>query len=140
MNLLTEHARELLGMPPEWNAYKYEAIGHTADQKECKLIRVDGAVAPLKTRGKYKGHPHWDKLDKETEKTAFFTPSEHDEWLRQWEQKTGKCARCVGRGEKMVGWSAANGVSYKPCDKCGATGNAPDLSQATNKGDGVYRT
>lgn len=127
MNLLTEHAKELLGMPPEWDAYEFEAIGRTADQREAKLIRVVGAVAPPKTRGKYKGLTNWYKRDLATEKTAYFTPTEHEEWTRQWEQKTGKCSECMGRGEKIVGWSAASGKRYKPCDKCGATGKTPNV-------------
>ena len=127
MNLLTEHAKDLLGMPPEWDAYEFEAIVRTADNSAAKLIRVVGAVAPPKTRGKYKGLPNWDKRDPATEKTAYFTPEEHEEWTRQWEQKTGKCAECLGRGEKMAGWSAASGARYKPCDKCGATGKAPNV-------------
>lgn len=127
MNLLTEHAKELLGMPPEWDAYEFEAIGRTADNREAKLIRVAGAVAPPKTRGKYKGLPNWDKRDPATEKTAYFTPAEHEEWTRQWEQKNGKCAECLGRGEKIAGWSAASGTRYKPCEKCGSTGKAPNV-------------
>ena len=126
MNLLTEHARELLGMPPEWSGYEFEAIGHTADQREAKLIRVVGAIAPAKTRGKDKGQPNWRKLDPATEKTAYFTPAEHDDWTRQWEQKTGKCSVCLGRGEKWAGWSAESGHRYKPCDKCAATGKTPN--------------
>ena len=118
MNLHTEHARELLGMPPGWEGYKFEVIG------ENKLVRVVGAVAPLKKRGKYKGHRNWQRLDKTTEKTAYFTPAEHEAWMLEWERKTGLCAECTGRGERSVSWSAAGGTRYKTCDKCGATGKA----------------
>lgn len=41
--------------------------------------------------------PNWDKRDPATEITAYFTPAEHKEWTRQWEQETGKCADCLGR-------------------------------------------
>ena len=118
MNLHSEHAREMLGMPPEWEGYEFEAIGGN------KLVRVVGAVAPIKTRGKYKGHRNWQKLDKATEKTAYYTPAEHDEWVAQWEKKTGKCAECYGTGQMFARWSVANGTEHKPCVKCGATGKA----------------
>ncbi len=116
MNLYTEHAREILQMPVGWSGYQFESIG------DGRLIRVVGAVAPLKTRGKYKGFPNWRNLDKATEKTAFFTPAEHEEWLSQWEQKTGNCSECGGTGQLFARWSAANGTEHKPCGKCGATG------------------
>ena len=123
MNLLTEHARELLGMPPEWDAYRFEAIGLTSTQP-TKVFCVEGAVAPLKTRGKYKGNPNWAKRDRATVRTAYFTPDEHDTWKSGWELKTGKCAECTGSGQRNVGWSAADGAKFKPCEKCNATGKA----------------
>jgi hypothetical protein len=127
MNLFTEHARELMAMPPEWDAYEWEAIGRERASDEAKLIRVAGAVAPLKTRGKYKGYPNWDKLDKGTIRTAYFTPDEHEAWLAQWETKTGKCANCMGSGEQFAGWSAEGGTRHKPCKKCGATGKPANV-------------
>lgn len=127
MNLLTEHARELLGMPPEWDSYELEAIGTSG--QPAKMIRVAGAVAPLKTRGQDKGAPNWRKADPATDKTAYFTPAEHEAWEAAWEQKTGKCAECVGTGQKMAGWDVKTGVRYKPCVKCGATGKAAEQSQ-----------
>lgn len=131
MNLLTEHAKDLLGMPADWDAYEFEAIGRTADQP-AKLYRVTGAVAPIKSRGKYKGQPNWDRLDKSTLKTAYFTPAEHDDWASQWSKRTGKCLECMGRGERFAGWSKKAGTHYKPCDKCGATGIAPNACYPTS--------
>ena len=125
MNMLSEHAKEMLGMPPDWEAYQFEAIGGTFDQP-AKLLKVTGAVAPAKTRGKYKGRPNWKKLDKATEKTVFITPAEHAEWLRQWEAKTGICANCTGTGQVMKRWTAANGVERMPCSDCGGTGLSPN--------------
>lgn len=110
-------------MPPEWDGYHFECIGQPRD---TKLIRVTGAVAPLKTRGKSKGCHNWRKMDKTTEKTAFFTPAEHDDWLKAWEQKTGKCANCAGTGETLFRWSVANGVENKLCGKCSGTGKQPN--------------
>lgn len=123
MNLLTEHARELLGMPPEWDSYEFEAIGAMPGHPP-KLIRVAGAVAPPKVSGKNKGEPNWRKRDPATDKTAYFSPAEHEAWEATWEQKTGKCAECVGTGQKMAGWDVKTGVRYKPCVKCGASGKS----------------
>ena len=111
-------------MPPEWGAYELEAIGSTADNNKAKLFRVTGAVAPLKTRGKYKGLPNWEKRDMTTVKTAYFTPEEHDRWVLEWEKKTGKCSDCTGSGKQFAEWSVTEGMRYKPCNKCGGTGKS----------------
>lgn len=126
MNLLEEHAREVVGMPPEWEAYEYAAIGRTINQ-DAKLIRVKGAIAPKKTKGANKGLPNWRKADKATEREAYFTPAEHDKWCSEWEQKTGKCSECTGKGEVFASWSATDGTKHKPCKKCGGTGQAPNV-------------
>ena len=125
MNLMIEHAKELLGMPPEWDGYEFEAIGRTVNQ-ETKLLRVKGAIAPPITKGERKGRPNWRKLDKSTEREAFFTPAEHDEWCRKWEQKTGLCAECTGKGEVFSSWKAGEGTTFKPCKVCGGTGKTPN--------------
>ena len=125
MNLLTDHARELLEMPPEWNSYHLEVIGYTQDaNSSAKLFKITGAVAPLKTRGEHKGMPNWNKRDRATEKTVFITPEEHDRWVQEWEKKTGKCADCTGSGKQLSGWSVTEGAKYRPCKKCSETGKA----------------
>lgn len=118
MNLMAEHARQLVNMPADWEVYDFEAIGGTP----AKLIRVTGAIAPFKTRGKGKGQRNWKKRDKSTERTAYFTPEEHRLFLECWEKTTGKCSACIGTGEVFARWSVDNGTEYKPCSKCGATG------------------
>ena len=125
MNLMIEHAREVVKMPPEWSGYEFEAIGRTASQ-ETKLMRVKGAIAPPLTKGKRKGQPNWSKADKTTEREAYFTPAEHDEWCRQWEIRTGLCAQCTGKGEVFARWSTTDGTTYKPCKACDATGKTPN--------------
>lgn len=139
MNLMAEHARELLGMPPEWNGYAFEAIGHTIDKKTktlsgAKLLKVSGAVAPPLTKGDYKGDPNWKKKDKATDKTACFTPEEHEQWLKQWEEKTGKCSKCEGKGEVISSWKIGQGFKFKLCEICGGTGKAA-LSSSDGKED-----
>lgn len=125
MNLLTEQARELLGMPPEWNSYHLEVIGHTPDaNSSAKLFRITGAIAPLKTRGKYKGLPNWEKRDVATDKTVYIAPQEHEAWIQEWKKKTGKCAECTGSGKQFYRWSITEGTTYRPCKACGETGRA----------------
>lgn len=114
MSLLTEHARELLGMPPEWDAYQFQTISTigATSIKKAELFIVIGAVAPVKTRGKHKGTPNWSKADPATKRTAYFTPAEHDVWTAEWERKTGKCAACYGEGKRLI-----------DCKKCGMKEN-----------------
>ena len=120
IDLMTEHARELLKAPPEWDVYKWEAIGGSRDTP-TKLLRLDGAVAPAKTRGKYKGRPDWKAADKATERTAYFTPQEHAEWRKGWELRTGKCSECVGIGEVFQSWHFERGTTYRTCACCGGS-------------------
>lgn len=127
MNLMTEHARELLGMPPEWQGHTFEAMGHTMNYEtntlsNARLFRVRGAVAPLLTKGRCKGGRNWKKRDKETDKTTYFTPEEHEQWLKQWEDKTGLCSKCQGSGEVFFSWSREEGTKLKQCERCGGTG------------------
>ena len=120
INLMAEHAREILKAPEGWDVYRWEAIGGDRDSPP-KLLRVDGVVAPAKTRGKHKGFPNWKAADKTTERTAYFTPDEHVEWCKQWDLRTGKCAECVGTGEVFQSWHFERGTTYKPCARCGGS-------------------
>ncbi len=120
VNMYAEYAREMLNAPLGWDAYRFEAIGGI----QTKLIEVTGAVAPLKIKGKYKGFPNWKKMDKATQATAYFTPEEHERWLRQWEQKTGRCSACGGDGKELARWSAQEGATYRACKKCDGAGRS----------------
>jgi len=121
--LLDEHARELVRGAPDWHAYRWELIGGTATEP-AKLIRVDGAVAPPLTRGADAGTPDWSRIDRETVRTAYFTPAEHQDWCRRWEENTGKCAHCVGTGLILVAWTHSQPPEavYRPCSNCQGTG------------------
>ena len=124
LNLMIEHARELVQAHPEWDGYDFEAIGHSDDGSGAKLIRITGAVAPKKMRGKNKGERNWKLRDRATERTAYFTPDEHAAWVKAWQERTGLCHVCAGEGEMLENWSAANGVTMKPCSTCAGTGKA----------------
>lgn len=117
---LDQCARELYGEPPEWEVYRWEAIGK-GDRRSGVL--VTGAVAPLKTRGKYKGHKDWGKLDPETENTYAISDRESDAWLLKWEAETGFCSKCHGSGLVCWRFSVETGSEYKPCKACDGTGH-----------------
>lgn len=123
-DLLEAHAREMLGTGPEWKAYEWEAIGMTA-KTPAKLFAVQGAVAPLKLRGKYKGEPDWKRMDVQTQQTAYITPAEHEAWLLKWEADNGKCHKCQGAGQVFASWNADTGVNTRTCSRCNGTGNPP---------------
>jgi hypothetical protein len=110
---LEAHARELLDMPPEWRAFRWEAKG--------RGVLVEGAI-PLAVykRGPRKGKPKWNPRTDES--AIVVLDNMHTEWLAQWESRTGKCHACAGSGQEWAGWSLTTGVSYRPCQRCGATG------------------
>lgn len=120
--LLEEHAREKVGMPPEWKAFRYECFPHGA-QVPTQYIEIKGAIAPLKTRGPHTGRPNWRQLDVTTLRTVIILNTEHDRWVLQWEEVTGKCSECTGTGQRISRVSIADGTEYVPCAKCKGSGN-----------------
>jgi hypothetical protein len=42
----------------------------------------------------------------------------------RYEEETGNCGDCYGKGKKVAGWHHIEGARYKPCVKCGETGTA----------------
>lgn len=121
MDLLTEHAKEMLGLPDDWEGYEWEALGVEYTGK-VQCLKITGAVAPIKTRGKNKGQRNWAKMDKSTKAVAYIKPDEHKVWLAAWENQTGKCCECQGFGEVFAGWNIKTGVRHKQCEKCGGSG------------------
>jgi hypothetical protein len=41
-----------------------------------------------------------------------------------YEQETGHCRDCCGNGTVVAGWPKDTGTRYKPCKRCGGTGEA----------------
>ncbi len=120
MFLLEEHARELANGAPEWGFYRIECLRD--NDRELIAAKIVGAVAPPKTRGKYKGQPNWRKMDKTTRRTVYITPVQNDVWCKLWEEKTGKCRECTGSGETFSGWSVRDGTRTRVCSRCGGNG------------------
>jgi DnaJ-class molecular chaperone len=112
---LESHARELLGLPPDWRVYRWTVKG--------RGVEVEGAVCnAFITRGKWKGRTNWKKKDLNTLITITIPDALHKQWMREWESRTGLCHNCSGTGEEWAGWSAAEGTKRRPCRPCGASG------------------
>lgn len=122
--LLELHARELARMPESWTAFRFECFPHSADPGEVLYFEVEGAVCPPKERGKGAGQPNYRKMDKATRKTLTISVAKQEAWETAWEQNTGKCKHCMGKGKVMARWSVTEGTTYKPCSKCEGTGSA----------------
>ena len=91
--ILEQHARELLGLPPEWKVYRWEVKGPG--------VQVTGAVThEVWKRGKRKGHPDWRKRLPETEATITIPDAMHNAWQLQWEAdaRRRRVRRAVWRG------------------------------------------
>jgi hypothetical protein len=114
--MLEEHARELAAMPMEWKAYELKCFPPGEDELICFIVR--GAVVPLKTRGKNKGHPDWKNMESATARTLYIKPDEHWPWLMDYEARTGQCFNCQGTGEEVAGWSVTKGVKHRTCSRC----------------------
>lgn len=117
---MEDHAREKLGMPPEWHAFKFEKIGNYPNYL-CSAV-TGAVVTTMFQSGPRKDRPNWKTRDKGTERTAYLTPDEHDAWKAAWEARTGKCSRCEGKGQLPQSWSREEGAKYRPCEACGGSG------------------
>ena len=121
MKLAELHAREKTGMPENWCLYRWEIFPKSGREKPL-YYQVTGMVAPMKTKGKYKGDHNWRAGDKTTERVVILPVSEHDAWVAEWEKKTGNCSNCTGKGQTLAKWSVANGAEYRTCSKCNGSG------------------
>jgi hypothetical protein len=119
--LLVEHAREMVGLGGDWDFYKLECLGNPG---QTIGYQITGAIAPLVTRGKRKGRRNWEAKDKATIRSVCIAKTDHEQWLDQWEHRTGKCANCDGSGQTLASCSVIDGTTYRPCSKCGGTGLA----------------
>lgn len=124
---LEQHARELLDMPPEWRAYRFEAKG--------KGVLVEGAVVTeVYKRGPRAGTLNYGKRDKSTEAVIVILDAQHQQWLMDWEGATGKCHKCDGTSREWAGWTRSDGSIYRPCTRCDATGQAQLNRPITQRG------
>lgn len=118
------HARDKAGMPPEWKAFRWQAL--PLESKTALYFLVTGMIAPLRSKGKNKGRPNWRMGDRSTQRAVVLPIMEHEEWVRAWEILTGKCAKCGGEGQTMASCNFVTAEkTYRPCSGCAGTGKAP---------------
>lgn len=118
--LLELHAIEKYALPENWSSYRYECFPKTCG--ETLYYQLTGMVAPPKTKGPNKGRPNWKNGDRNTKFVCIIPVSEHEQWLKTWELKTGKCSGCEGTGKALAQWSVIKGSEYRECSKCKGTG------------------
>lgn len=94
-----------LGLPPEWQWYKLQAIGPDT--------LVEGAVPLGFTKT---GRPKWPKVSES--QRCVVTDAERQAVREQWSRDTGKCWNCGGSGEEFAGWNHLEGKRFRPCHRC----------------------
>lgn len=130
LNLHEEHAREKQNLPADWRVFRWSCYPQVCGEPTL-YYEIEGAVCHARyVKGRRLGRTNWTKLDKTTRRTVVLLVAEHEQWCREWEQRTGKCRECTGAGEVFARWHHETGNTYKPCPRCGGTGDRPEL--ATN--------
>jgi hypothetical protein len=106
------------GMPAGWMWYSARAINGG-------FLLIGAVCTATFQRGPRKGTINWTKRDRATEREILITRADLEARQAQWERETGNCRQCFGTAQEWAGWSAKAGTIFKPCRRCGATGNAP---------------
>lgn len=121
MSHLDELARRKVAGPEGWEVCGWERVGGGND------LIVEGGVPRLLKAGPKKGKKTW--RDVPTQKVVV-TGAELEAEHARYEEQTGKCGDCYGHGEVFASWSVAEGTKYRPCKRCGGTGERPNAHQA----------
>lgn len=129
-NLYAEHARELLGVGPDWQVSSWRSM----DWKKLGFdhpagrVKITGSCAPMLPDGRV----CWEFEDKATRKSVLIRHDIHHAWVMAWEQRTGTCSACYSPvhphpGLENMGWSAEKGTILVTCRRCKGTGKAPEV-------------
>jgi hypothetical protein len=114
IDIISHLARTKLGQVDDWEVFR---LSHT----DAGML-VEGAVAPRYTRGPREGERNWKRRDSSTDASTYIPYSDIEAFKAQWERDTGKCSRCMGKGNVVARWTRAHGTEYKPCACCNGTG------------------
>jgi hypothetical protein len=121
-SLYAEHAREILGVGPEWQVSSWKCLDGLKNTPGApgNRIRITGSIAPALPDGRVA----WEYEEKGTRKSVTFTNAEHDAWILEWETKTENCSQCstLHPGQEWMGWDHITGTKYRPCPRCNGTG------------------
>lgn len=113
-------AIEVHGKPADWRWIRLDAHNKPED-----FIEVVGAVPiGVFSRGANKGRPKFPGISQCDR--VWMRESDIDRIKRCWEQDTGKCFRCEGSGEMLVGVSSREGRLLRECVRCKGTGVKPN--------------
>jgi len=129
-NLYLEHAREALGVGEDWVMMSWTSLDvkkYEVDDPRRRL-KVTGCVAPRLDDGRVA----WEYEVPGTRKSVTWTGGEHDAWVLAWEHRTGKCSSCspAHPGQEYMGWTAAEGILLRKCQRCNGTNQAPGVDHA----------
>lgn len=117
INFIERAARKKLSESESWKMIGWELVGDTGD------VIVKGGIPRKLKSGPRKGQDTW----RDTEiKKACVTEKEDVIERLLYESETGNCSKCQGTKQMYAGWSAEEGNRYKPCNRCNATGIAPE--------------
>lgn len=95
---------------PGWTPFRYDRAG-------------DDAILTGAVEARYKnGKPKWPKPHSQ----IVVTLAEIADAEKRYEADNERCCSCFGRGQRWVGWSAAEGHRYGPCDRCHGSGLPPE--------------
>lgn len=121
-HLIEIQARELAGMPENWEVYSWRVIGPPGP---AKLYELKGCFKPPTfTKGAKVGEPNWAKRDKTSERVLHITPDEYQSWEDAWVKRTGLCPNCMGKGQTVAS-AGTGGTTYRECHRCNGAGKPP---------------
>jgi len=127
-NLFVEHARELLGMGPDWHMSSWRSMDWKkyGFQNPAGRIRITGSCVPSLPDGRL----CWEYEVKGTRKSVMIRNDDHDAWVLAWEKRTGICSTCYSEaqphpGLENMGWDHIKGILLETCRRCKGTAKAP---------------
>jgi len=115
-SLLEILAREKLDKPREWTVWRWEAV-----RRHGETIGWD-LTGSIQTG--------WSTWGREQEVALFLSNAEIATLTLAWEQRTGYCPRCQGRGQTVARISAKDGTSWRDCSACAGSGKSATHPEA----------
>lgn len=106
-----------LGESDKWRMRSLEFIGDTNDW----LVK-GGKPRKLKS-GPRRGKNTWRDS---AIRSVCVTEQEEIQERLLYEMETGNCSKCQGTKRMYTGYNATDGNTYAPCNRCNATGIAPE--------------
>ena len=119
MTHMDEVAKRKVSGEDGWEVCGWERIGEGND------FVVEGGVPRMLKAGPRKGKKTWRDVPMQK---AVVTGDELRAEHSRYEEETGKCGDCYGKGEVFSSWSVTEGTKMKPCRRCGGIGYRPSAA------------